>query len=550
LEKNRILIIDDSYENINLLKNSLSELYDIHYSISVEEAIEILKRIDFDLILLDIVMKGIDGFRFCKILKSNRESKDIPVIFLTAKFDSQSIVKAFEVGGVDYITKPFNVSELLARIKTHIKLRLLSKSLEILVENRTKELQEKSKKLKDRLLVDPLTSLSNRVKLLKVLENSKEKTLIYLNIDNFTQVNTTYGYQIGNTALIEVGKFLHSNKRESEVFRFASDEFVFLFDDLSLDDAEEFATSLNKKIFKENIIVEDIIKIHVSFTITVVRGECIDILKKAQLAMQDARSHGKNRVLIFSENLEIVKKQQDNIYWMNKVKTSLEDDIVVPFFQGIRDNKLGKITKFEVLARIVDRDKIISPYFFIEPARLVGLITDITKKISQKAFETFENTDYEFSINITSEDLEENYLVSFLDSLCKKHNIAPARVTLEVLEDISVYGSEISIKQLENLKKLGFLIALDDFGSEHASFSRIMDLQIDIIKLDGRFIKNIDRDEKSQLIVEAVIYLAKKLGCKTVAEFVHSKSVQDKVEELGIDCSQGFYFDEPTQDIF
>ncbi len=151
----KILIVDDIPKNIQILGNILSkEDYQIAYAQTGEQALSITKHQSFDLILLDIMLPGMDGFEVCKILKENPETSDIPVIFLTAKADMNSIVKGFTIGGQDYITKPFNASELLARTETHIllyKQRIalaeLNEKLEEKVRERTLELEKAYKRL-------------------------------------------------------------------------------------------------------------------------------------------------------------------------------------------------------------------------------------------------------------------------------------------------------------------------------------------------------------------------------------------------------------------
>ena len=139
-DKNRqkVLIVDDVTKNIQLVANFLKQAgYDINFAISGKTAIKHIKKARFDLILLDIMMPEMDGFEVCKKLKSEDETKDIPVIFLTAKTDIDSITQAFKAGGVDYITKPFNKAELLARVKTHLELQHQKRNLKEL--NATKD---------------------------------------------------------------------------------------------------------------------------------------------------------------------------------------------------------------------------------------------------------------------------------------------------------------------------------------------------------------------------------------------------------------------------
>ncbi|MBN2857870.1 MAG: response regulator [Candidatus Delongbacteria bacterium] len=123
-ENYRILMVDDSPKNIQVVANFLqNEGYDLSFATDGKEALQILSKVDFDLILLDVVMPEIDGFEVCRKITSDEKYKNIPVLFLTVKTDPESIIKGFESGGVDYITKPFNPYELLARIKTHLRLK-------------------------------------------------------------------------------------------------------------------------------------------------------------------------------------------------------------------------------------------------------------------------------------------------------------------------------------------------------------------------------------------------------------------------------------------
>lgn len=151
----KILIVDDVPANIQILGNILStENFQIAYAQSGKQALSVVKHQKLDLILLDIMMPYMDGFEVCSTLRNRKETAEIPIIFLTAKADMESIVKGFEIGGQDYITKPFNAAELLARVNTHIllheqrkKLKALNEDLEEKVRKRTRELESAYKRL-------------------------------------------------------------------------------------------------------------------------------------------------------------------------------------------------------------------------------------------------------------------------------------------------------------------------------------------------------------------------------------------------------------------
>jgi EAL domain-containing protein (putative c-di-GMP-specific phosphodiesterase class I) len=230
---------------------------------------------------------------------------------------------------------------------------------------------------------------------------------------------------------------------------------------------------------------------------------------------------------------------------MLKVREALTNNAIVPYYQPIIDNKTMKIVKYECLARLVDFNSIIAPYYFIEPARLAGLLPKITETMFVKAFKYFQNKSHGFSLNITEDDLRANYLPSFLKHLANEYTIDPSMVTLEILENISAYGSQQALEQLLELKDAGFKLALDDFGSEKSNFCRLQQMNVDYIKIDGSFIKDINTNKNNLDICKTIVHLAQSIKCEVIAEFVHSKDVFETVKNIGIPYSQGYYFGEP-----
>ena len=226
--------------------------------------------------------------------------------------------------------------------------------------------------------------------------------------------------------------------------------------------------------------------------------------------------------------------------------TALEQDQLVPYFQGIHDNKNQNIQKFEVLARIDNEGDIISPYHFLETAELSGLLPDITRVMIDKSFKIMATNDFSFSFNITEDDLSQNYLIDYLQQKTKQYKINPSRIILEILEGVSAAGKKNHIQQLAQLKVLGYALALDDFGTEYSNFERVLELDIDYLKIDAKYIKDIDSNKKSYEIVKAIMFFTQNANIPCIAEFVHNESVQKVVKELEIDYSQGYYFSEPA----
>lgn len=242
----------------------------------------------------------------------------------------------------------------------------------------------------------------------------------------------------------------------------------------------------------------------------------------------------KSSYKIFETKSAYAKKQQENIYWINKIRSAIEEEKVIGFFQPIYNTQTKQIEKFECLARISDDGDLVSPVRFMEACKMTGTLSLITRRIVANAFKVFSGTAYEFSINITSNDINLGYLEEFLLLNVKKCNIDPSRVVLELLEDIVTLTESNMLEQINSLRKKGFQIALDDFGVENSNFSRLLELHPDYLKIDGMFIKDILENEKSSLIVETIVNFCKKSGIKVIAEYVHSEAVLQRVEAMGI----------------
>ncbi|SFV74704.1 diguanylate cyclase/phosphodiesterase (GGDEF & EAL domains) with PAS/PAC sensor(s) [hydrothermal vent metagenome] len=165
------------------------------------------------------------------------------------------------------------------------------------------------------------------------------------------------------------------------------------------------------------------------------------------------------------------------------------------------------------------------------------------------AFIAQQNDAISISVNITEDDLLSKNLKPYLVELLDKYKISASQITLEILEGVSSSGAKNNILQLKELKELGFSLAIDDFGVEYSNFERINELDIDFIKIDAKYIKNIDSNPKSYKIAKAITDFASSMGIKVIAEFVASEQIYEVVKELNIDFSQGYYFSEPSAQI-
>lgn len=449
----------------------------------------------------------------------------------------------FELNEFKVMTKKMN--KIIMEIRERDEdIQQMNSFLESKVLERTQEIEKVA-------TTDELTGLSNRTKLNKDILKNKDthKAVLLINLDDFAQINNVYGMHIGDTVLKEVSSLIKKLvPTTSQCYRFSADEFIVIMPDVSDEEAIEVANLLKDYVNKNHVTIPDErLDFKITFTIGIAYGNDDSIVKMANIAFTEARENGKNRFQVYNPDSLVEEQHSNNIYWANELKKAIETDNLIPYFQPIINNETNKPEKFECLVRMVDPSgAIISPAKFLEPAKRTGTASVITKIMIEKSFAYFRDRPFEFSINITDSDFKEGTLKEYLIEKAREYDIRHERVVIEMLESISMRGSSYAVEQINDLYNQGFKIAIDDFGADYSNFSRLLELKVDYIKIDGLFIKNIHTDINSYKIVSSINDFAKSVNAKVIAEFVHSKEVHDKVVELGIEYSQGYYFSPPV----
>ncbi|WP_292661909.1 diguanylate cyclase [Nitratifractor sp.] len=285
--------MDDEVVNLDILAELLDR-FDVIDVTSGEEALEVLAKEKIDLILLDILMPGMDGYEVCRTIKADKSLRHIPVIFITSKNDDLSIEHAYEIGASDYITKPFRHRELVARVGNALRIQELQEELRLLAS------------------IDPMTRLYNRRyfttmadKILKLARREKNPlSLAILDIDRFKRINDTYGHLAGDRVITALSEKLMSRYRESDLLcRFGGEEFVILMPNTELDVAALLAERTRKEVEKLQVPYNGkTISMTVSIGVSQVdleNEETLDpVLKRADDALYIAKKQGRNQVHI------------------------------------------------------------------------------------------------------------------------------------------------------------------------------------------------------------------------------------------------------------
>ncbi len=316
LEGAKILLVDDHPANLRVLLEHLRETgFKILIARNGEGAIRQAAFAQPDLILLDVMMPpGIDGFETCRRLKQQEETKHIPVIFMTALSDTIDKVTGFDVGGVDYVTKPFDGVELLTRVKAHLSLQRYREELEYSnhkLRQVNEALLDAQKQLEIAARTDPLTHLSNRRDMIDKIEYEKVRlrrnntpfTLAICDIDHFKVFNDTYGHDCGDMVLVSVANIMRSMIREQDqVARWGGEEFLLLFPETTLESGGVVAEKIRKTICRHDFVYhEQSLSISMTFGVSLFDdpSQAIDeCINHADHALYYGKEHGRNCVVL------------------------------------------------------------------------------------------------------------------------------------------------------------------------------------------------------------------------------------------------------------
>ena len=562
-----LLYIDEDQEYLSTIVTVLSKVFArVDDANDATLAMGYMKINSYDIVVTDESSSIMSPENLVKNILSTNKFQEI--ILTSKKTAQEELLTLYKLPVTKLLNKPFKASELLdTLVETAIKLnhtrsflepKIQKLSSDLLYERKRigrfmineKKLEQENAQYTQNLQMNKniyeLTRLPSKHALQSALDG-KEQALIYINIDHFDFVNTIYGMGKANKLLKACAEklklFLPTN---ATLFHITADEFVILLDEPSLAQ-EKLLSEQIQALFKESAVEFDAYTHFVVFSVGIALGTGKRLFVNAKDASKEARHYGGNQIVHYSEKSDYMKEQKENLYWIGVLKKAFDDDKIVTYYQPIVSNSPTDVKHYEVLCRLVDdNNKLIDAKNFIHSAKLVGLATQITKTVIDKAFKAFSKNEYNFSINITMYDLHENYLMQFLDYKCQRYNIDSSRVHLEIVEDILTTKAELIDTQIGLLKKAGYNVIIDDFSSDKSACSRMFELKAEYVKIDGSFIKKLAHDNAYRIIVKSIIDFAKSSGIKTIAEHIESEEIRDIVKEMGVDYLQGYFIGKPS----
>ncbi len=413
---------------------------------------------------------------------------------------------------------------------------------------------------------DVLTGLFNRRYFQKELERVTARVtrsagscgLLYIDLDQFKYVNDTLGHAAGDKLLVEISEMLLLHVREGELLsRFGGDEFTLLLYNIS---AENLGVAADKfrKLFEDYRFLHEGNSINVTCSIgaTLIDSQtnnADDAMAHADLACHIAKSRGRNCINIYDKNEGDENGMAADMGWAARVREMLDKGKFLQVYQPIVSVKTGLIHDYEVLIRMpCDDGQIVLPGGFLPAAERFGLIQHIDRWVVEHSIRSLHKQHQKgnkcrFAINLSGHAFEDRALLPTIRQLLKETNVDPSAITFEITESAAIKNLNRAVKLIEDLKELGCQFSLDDFGSGFNSFTYLKHLPVDIIKIDGSFVKGVTESTVDFAMVTAINQVAHALNKKTVAEYVENIETLLALREIGVDFVQGNYLGKPEK---
>lgn len=407
-----------------------------------------------------------------------------------------------------------------------------------------------------RVYLDPLTGLYNRNffnDLISSIDYQKY-AIAMMDLDKFKVINDTYGHEIGDDVLKKVSNVLKSSIREyDKLIRYGGEEFLLYISmrDLDHTDVVDILNRVRQNVQAINITT-GLITIHPTISIGLntytshFKSEH-DAISMADKMLYTAKQTGRNKISAYIPN-QTAKDPSIHMLNVHHVKEAIEEKRIFCEYQPIVHLESNQIIGYEALVRIRDRNgEVLYPGIFLPNILHSNIYKELTMVILQMSFQKVHTQQCSLSVNLNITDILDDDIYAAVKNYLDR-NIEDARfITFELLEEEQITNFETLKERITALHSLGSKISLDDFGSGYSNFNHIFALDVDVIKIDGSLIKNIDTSEISYKLVEAIVAFAKASGKIVVAEYIHSSKILEIVKKLNIDYGQGFHLGKPSE---
>jgi len=431
------------------------------------------------------------------------------------------------------------------------------------------EVREMTYKLSYQASHDALTGLFNRYAFSRSLDtliqnarnDNREHALIYVDLDQFKLINDTIGHGAGDELLLETTGIIRNVFRSSDICaRLGGDEFGILLGDTPLERAHMIAQRLHNRL-SEKRLQWGMTKFNINSSIGLVMiaaesGDIHSVLAAADDACYIAKDEGGRRIKVYETTDTTFKKRRGEMQWVTRLTQALEENRFELFFQSIvpiQEAGGKEIEKVEILLRMVDENGgIIAPKDFLPAAERYNLMPLIDRWVVRTAMASMvelnetQRINRQFSINLSAETIAEENFFEFIQEQFNEYGVRPEDFCFEITETIAISNMNTAGRFIKELKRIGCIFALDDFGSGFSSFNYLKNMPVDMLKIDGSFVMDMDVNPVNSAMVEVINNLGHVMKIKTIAEFVKNRKILEDLKKLGVDYAQGYEIGRPA----
>ena len=531
-----LLVVDDNELNRDMLSRRLRRHgYDADVAVDGQAALDSIVRCEYDLVLLDIEMPGMTGLEVLERVRRTRSADDLPIVVVSARHGSESVVEALKLGANDYVTKPVDFPVALARIEVQLARRRRTAARE---------------------RCDSLSDLPNRVGLTEWWNmragSNRNVAALAINLDRFRIINQAVGVAAGDVLLVEVAHRLTSLAPEASlVARLAADEYVVALEGVNAKEAADFAERVLASLQQPFQIAGQPISLSASIGLVVDDSgrPAEDVLQDADTALFRAKSLPGARWVQFEPTMR--SRALARLALEMEMQQALATDAFYLEYQPILSLGTFEIVGFEALARWRHSERgNVTPAEFIPIAEETGLIVPLGAFILRCACKQAAEwrrrlprmPEFSMAVNISGRQLCHPGFLELVEQTIAETAMDPRALKLEITESVLLENSEQVHVVLEGLRALGVEVALDDFGTGYSSLKYLQHFMPNTLKVDRSFVTGLASASRNVEIVRAVIEVARTLGMRVIAEGIESTSELDVLRSLGCEFGQGFLF--------
>ncbi len=556
----QVLVVED---DPNILAQLAFHLRSAGYLVDTADdgdvALEMMQQgKNYDLLILDIMMPRVSGLEVCQSVRKHHNLYELPILITSALSESEDVVTGLETGANDYITKPFQRIELLARVKNLLSLKQMS------------DLARANEQLAaNRVLYDDLTGLPNRNFLIgnlqeAIIESTGDGSALaalFVNIDRFKSINNSMGHGVGDIYLRELAQRLKAISDPNDIVtRLYTDTFAIIKTGIIRNGKEResvsaFAGQILKAINRPIIINQYELKRTASIGIALfpdVATTDSDVLRFADSAMHYAKSQGVNSYIFHS--VQIHQNETEKFALERSIKSALKNQEFMLMYQPQISLEDERIVGVEALIRWNDpRKGLISPTKFIPVAEETGMIIPLSEWVLESALN--QNRKWQeqglapirIGINLSSHQFHRPGLIEYIEKLLGRTATSPELLELEITEGTIMSNAEQAIDTLRSIRAMGVGLSVDDFGTGYSSLNYLKRFPIQTLKIDQSFIsRDFVTNKQEAAIVNSIIKLGHSLNLNVIAEGVETADQLHYLKNNLCNEIQGFYFSKPV----